>query len=400
MRIDEAPLEQNILEMLKQSEGGIASEELMSLGNAVSVSEALERLKESGQIDSRRIGKAEFWYALEFAPLKKILIVEDEENISKLIRFTVGGDEREIKEVADGDKALIEIEQFKPDLIVLDLMLPGKLNGLDICKKVKKESPDTTIVIVSAADAAVNRFFGIQHGADYYLKKPFDPLELKALVNIFLRKHGFDPLVDIPDVKRLIKTLREKLDAGTEFTKIEVIGLQEYQEAYSKKDARRIVRLISQMLQDKIKDSNEDVYIAYLEESDFVVAAKPGAADKFLEETEADFKRVSSFIKQKHKLNGDLFEKLKRGKEGGQKFAISISHYAINMGAFRKQFESEILEIEEAKDLNVAAVRNYSLEHIRKLFEASKVDVDVKVEEFGGQVRITAGRREKEEGKG
>lgn len=397
MRIDEAPLEQNILSALRQSEGGLAQQELLEFGNSTEVSEALERLKKAGHIDSRKVGKVDLWYALEFVPPKKVLIVEDDENISKLMRFAVGSDEREIKEVSDGESALKEVDQFKPDVIILDLMLPGSLDGLEICKRVKKEqqTKDTIIVIVSAADAAVNRFFGIQYGADYYLKKPFDPLELKALVNIFLRKRGFDPLIDIPDVKRLIKTLRKKLDAGTEFTKVEIAGFPEYQEAYSKKDARRIIRLVSQMLQDKIKDSNEDVYIAYLEESDFIVAAKPGVAGKLLEEVEADFKRVASFIKQKYKLGGDLFEKLKRGREGGQRFALSINHYAINMDAFKQQFETSIQEIEEAKDLNVAAVQNYSLEQIRKLFEDSQVDVDVKVEEVGGHVRITAGRKEK-----
>lgn len=397
MRIDEAELEQRLLTELRQSEGGLTLKELQATDEAAEVEAALQRLKLNAKVDSRRIGKTEFWYALEFMPPKRILIVEDDENISKLIRFSVGGWEREIKEVADGESALREIEQFKPDLIILDLMLPGKLDGLEICKKVKKEqqTKDTIVVIVSAADAAVNRFFGIQYGADYYLKKPFDPLELKALVNIFLRKRGFDPLVDILDIKRLIRHLRENLNAGTEFTKVEIAGLQSYQEEYSKKDARRIVRLVSQMLQDKIKESGEDIAIAYLAENDFILAAKPGTVGKFLDDVKADFRRVASFIKQKHKASGDLFEKLERGKTGGQKFALSIEHYAINMDAFKRQFETSVHEIEEAKDLNVAAVQNYSLEQIRKLFENSKVDVDVKVEKVGGQVRITAGRKER-----
>lgn len=405
MRIDEAELEQKLLTILKDSDGGVAFEELCGTRNAEDVKSALQRLKDNNFVDSRKVGKSEFWYALDFTPPKKILIVEDDQHISKLIRLTIESSEREVREVADAESALKEIERSKPDLILLDLMLPGDINGLELCKKLKKDpqTKDIIIVIISAADAAVNRFYGIQFGADYYIKKPFNPLDLKALINIFLRRRGFDPLVDIQDIAKLIKKLKDNLNADLQFTKVEIRGLSEYQEEYSKKEARRIVRLVSQMLQDKINESGEEVDIAYLSENDFVIATKPQIAAKILDEVKADFQRVATFIKQKHKHKegGDLFEKLERGKTGGQKFALSIEYYPINMEVFKQKFESQIHEFEgakdlSAKDLNVAAIRNYTLEQIeqlRKLFESSKVDVDLKVEEVGGQIRITAGRK-------
>ncbi len=400
MRIEEAQLEQDILHALTTADGGVETSELLSSisSDKDEIKAALVRLKGDERIDSRFVGKNEYWYVLAHTEPKRILVVEDDKDINKLIQLSIGGGYK-IEAAYDGDEALGMVDVFKPDLIFLDLMLPGA-NGLEICKKIK-QSPDkknTTIVIVSAADAAVNRFFGIKYGADYYIKKPFEPMELKALTKIFLKKHGslFDPLVDLPDVKRLLTVIKSYVDEkDTEFTKIDLDGLEEYQVSYGKKEAKLIVRLVSQMLQDKLKETEINATIAYLGENSFVIAAKRGNADKFLAETEADFRRVSGFIRQKHKITGELFEKLERGKTGGQKFALRLVYYTINMDAFKKQFEKEIWPdvTEEAKQINIAAVRNISLDQIRTLFEtvASK-DIEVSMKEVGGQSRITAGR--------
>jgi DNA-binding response OmpR family regulator len=356
------------------------------------------RLKTDGRIDSRSVGKFDYWYFLSDGKMKKVLIVEDDKDINNLIKLTIG-DGYEIESAFDGEEGLKKIHTFKPDLVILDLMLPGP-DGIEICKQIKS-SPDTkntTVIIVSAADAAVNRFFGIKHGADYYIKKPFEPMELKALTNIFLKKHGslFDPLVDLPDIKRLLETIKNYLkDEEAEFTKVDLDGLDEYRADYGEKDARLMVRLVSQMLQDKIKEYEGDCFLSYLGESSFVVAAKKGSADNLLSETESEFRRVTQFIKQKHS-RGDLMEKLERGRTGAQSMPLRLAYFAINMEAFKKQFESKLVPdlTPEAQQANVSAVRNYSLEQIRDCFESVK-DVDVSIKEVGGNLRITAGREGK-----
>ncbi|VVB73551.1 Chemotaxis protein CheY [uncultured archaeon] len=400
MRMEEAQLEQDIIALLSAKDGGLETNELIkefSNYEKDDVKGALVRLKSDSRIDSRSLGKVDYWYLLTPSKQKKVLIVEDDKDINNLIRLSIS-DGYEVESAFDGGEALKKIHTFKPDLVVLDLMLPGP-NGLEICEKIKS-SPDTkntTVIIVSAADAAVNRFFGIKNGADYYIKKPFEPMELKALTNIFLKKHGslFDPLVDLPDIRRLLDNIKSYIKEDAEFIKVDLEGLEEYRDVYGDKDARLMVRLVSQMLQDKINESEGDLFLSYLGESSFVVAAKSGAASKLLSETEAEFRRVTQFIKQKH-MHGDLMEKLERGKTGAQSMPLKLVYFTINMEAFKKQFESKILPdlTSEAQQANLAAVKNYSLDQIRNCFESVK-DVDVSIKEMSGNLRITAGREGK-----
>jgi DNA-binding response OmpR family regulator len=401
MRIDEAQVEQNIINIIKVKDRGVETAEILKEtgSDPTDIKDALKRLKTDGKLDSHKIGKHEFWYALSWTQPKNVLIVEDDKNIAKLLRLSIGK-EYNIKEVYDGEAALQEIATFKPDMVFLDIMLP-KMDGLEVCKKLKQtpETKNIIIVIVSAADAAITRFKGINYGADFYVKKPFEPSEIKALTNIFMKKYGnpFEPLTDLPDVARLITQINDRLNQkNVEFTKTNIEKLDKYEEAFTKKEAKKVIRLVSQMLQDKIKESGEDILIAYLGGNSFLLAADTNI-DGFLTDVEADFKRAAKMIKQKYDISDDLHKKLERGKTGEELSPMYLTHYTVNIPAFKANFEKEKQQIEaklkEATDINIAAVQNYSLDQIRSLFEETASNLDVSIKEVGGHVRITAGRK-------
>lgn len=402
MEIDDLRLEQDILSFLRARDNAMETNEIIKEFSNVTPEEvkgALVRLKAKEKLEARNIGQFDFWYVLEAQKPKKILIIEDDKDINNLIRLTLEGEKYEIKSAYDGNEGLTEINIFKPDLLILDLMLPGT-NGLDICKKIKSnpETKNTIIVIVSAADATVNRFFGIQYGADYYIKKPFDPMELRALVNIFLNKSGevFDPLVDLPDVERLVKNIKMYLkEENSKFIKLEIEGIDQYEELHGEKGKMKLIRLISQMAQDKINDFNEKIFLSYLGNSSFIFVSESDSIYNLLSELEAEFRRVNQFIKQKQ-LSKSLYQKLESGRKLEEEHPIRLAYYEINIDAFRKQFEENIIKdhSEEAIQANIAAIRNYSLDQIRTCFENSK-NVDVTIKEVGGTLRITAGKEGK-----
>jgi DNA-binding response OmpR family regulator len=404
MRIDEAQLEQSIISIIKSKDRGVETAEILKeiSSSPTDVKEALDRLKIDNKLDSHKIGKHEFWYALSWTQPKNILVVEDDKNIAKLLELSIGKDYN-IKKVYDGETALKEVPIFKPDMILLDIMLPG-IDGLEVCKKLKQDpqTKNIIIVIVSAADAAITRFKGINLGADFYIKKPFEPSEIKALTNIFMKKFGnpFDPLTDLPDVARLITQINDRLNQkNVEFTRINIEKLDKYEEAYTKKEAKKIVRLVSQMLQDKIKEAEEEVLIAYLGGNAFLLAADTNI-DGQLKSVEADFKRASNLIKQKYDISDDLFKKIERGQTKEEISPMYMTHFSVNIPSFKASFEKEKMQIEaklkEATELNIAAVQNYSLDQIRSLFEKSEGDLDVSIKEVGGNVRITAGRKKEQ----
>ena len=117
---------------------------------------------------------------------QKILIVDDDENIAELISLYMTKECFETKIVYDGESALREFETFSPDLILLDLMLPG-IDGYQVCREVRQKS-QTPIIMLSAKGEVFDKVLGLELGADDYLEKPFDTKELVARVKAVLRR--------------------------------------------------------------------------------------------------------------------------------------------------------------------------------------------------------------------
>lgn len=112
----------------------------------------------------------------------RILIVEDEKNLSHLVKLNLELKGHEVELVEDGLQALEKTEQAYFDLIVLDLMLP-KLSGMDVLSRLRLKNNHTPVIITSAKDTSTDRINGLKQGADDYLTKPYDIEELELRIN-------------------------------------------------------------------------------------------------------------------------------------------------------------------------------------------------------------------------
>ena len=117
---------------------------------------------------------------------QKILIVDDDNNIAELIALYLTKECFETKIVNDGEEALKEFASFHPDLIILDLMLPG-IDGYQVCREIRHTS-DVPIIMLSAKGETFDKVLGLELGADDYMIKPFDSKELVARVRAVLRR--------------------------------------------------------------------------------------------------------------------------------------------------------------------------------------------------------------------
>ncbi|NLJ73809.1 MAG: response regulator transcription factor [Firmicutes bacterium] len=117
---------------------------------------------------------------------QKILIVDDEVSIQELIKFNLEQAGFETEVASDGIAAIEMFESYRPDLIVLDLMLPGK-DGYDVCKEIRRTS-NVPIIMLTAKETELERVLGLELGADDYITKPFSPLELVARIKAVLRR--------------------------------------------------------------------------------------------------------------------------------------------------------------------------------------------------------------------
>ena len=117
---------------------------------------------------------------------QKILIVDDDNNIAELISLYLTKDCYDTKIVNDGEQALIAFEHYKPNMLLLDLMLPG-IDGYQVCREIRAKS-DVPIIMLSAKGEVFDKVLGLELGADDYILKPFDSKELVARVKAVLRR--------------------------------------------------------------------------------------------------------------------------------------------------------------------------------------------------------------------
>lgn len=119
----------------------------------------------------------------------RILIVEDEEPLTMLLRYNLEAEGYEVETSARGDEADTRLKESTPDLVVLDWMLPG-LSGIELCRRLRArpETRQLPIIMLTARGEDVDRILGLEMGADDYLAKPFNPRELLARINAVLRR--------------------------------------------------------------------------------------------------------------------------------------------------------------------------------------------------------------------
>jgi len=118
----------------------------------------------------------------------KILVVDDEALLVKGIRFNLQNEGYEVITGSDGLEAVTLVQESKPDLVVLDVMMPN-MDGMSACSKIREFS-DVPIILLTAKTDDMDKLMGFDHGADDYLTKPFNILELKARIRALLRRAG------------------------------------------------------------------------------------------------------------------------------------------------------------------------------------------------------------------
>jgi CheY-like chemotaxis protein len=120
--------------------------------------------------------------------MKKILIVEDQEDIREVINITLGLEDYELREAADGHEGLRLATSWQPDLVLSDVMMPG-LDGLQLCRRIKDDPAlrRIRVMLLSARGQSEDRQAGSRAGADAYLTKPYGPLDLLDTVRRVLR---------------------------------------------------------------------------------------------------------------------------------------------------------------------------------------------------------------------
>lgn len=135
-------------------------------------------------------------------PRPRVLVVDDEENISYLVESALQLDGIDTAKAADGHQALTLVESFRPQAIVLDVMMPG-LDGFEVVRRLRSDGVKTPVLFLTARDGVDDRVHGLTHGGDDYIVKPFAVAELVARVRLALRHAGLGSEDDVLGVADL-----------------------------------------------------------------------------------------------------------------------------------------------------------------------------------------------------
>jgi DNA-binding response OmpR family regulator len=366
----------------------ITYSELSSLAFSMGMPEsklkdALKDLESTNVIASRSSGGMMTYYILQDAnALRRVLIVEDDKNINKLMALTIGRG-FEVEQVYDGKDAIQSVKSRRPDLVILDLMLPGA-DGLEVCQTIKSDPKlsGIIVIIVSAMDATPNRLKTIKFGADYYIKKPFDPEELRSLVTIFLKKKGkrFDPLIDLPNEDKISEEMETALKQGSLYTigRIKVEGLGNFAKKFGPDSAFTILRLVSQLFQDNVKGAG--AFVGFLDNDDFVIAGEKDSVVRVVNEVDKEFHAVKNFIYQS-KGYKPVALAMNYGYES-ERPELSLSYKKIQKSDLTAK-RSEII-----KNKNAKSIGSYTYEELRKMLGSNNLDIVIRRDAHGAKLSI------------
>jgi len=265
-----------IVNFIKTKEIGASASEISRAisHNRVTISKYLEVMKARGLLKSKVIAQARLWAVAEDHRKPTILIVEDEPNVLELIKLSLIPGQYNVFEATDGITALSLIKEKKPNLVLLDLMLP-KLDGREVCKIVKKDpsTQDIPIVMLTAKSQTIDKVEGLKIGADDYMTKPFDPLELEARVESIIKRTNLhltkNSVTGLPGISVLAEYL-EGFSGNILF--IDIKNLSKYNKEFGYKKGNELLLVVSRIIKHALlkRGANADL-VAHLDSDNFVV---------------------------------------------------------------------------------------------------------------------------------
>lgn len=321
MVVKDLEIKNAIVSYLRQTEtGASASEIAKKIGfNRVTVGKYLQVLAAEKLVSSKRVASAIYWTLTAYSEKPRVLIVDDEQNIVDLIRLSLANGRYDIYEANNGREALEVVKNIMPNLIILDLMMPG-VSGDEVCRELKSNflTQSIPVIIVSAKGEAKDKVQLMSLGADDYITKPFDPMELEARVANKLKK------------KDLMFSKNSVTNFPSEIVTTETVNLWKHKKKYFKlvlklnnfdgfidlfghKKGFEILQFFSRLL---VELFPEEVFIGHRSDSEFILLSEKNVVS-IVEELKLRFVKMVPYFYEGLMESFSKYEsEIKINKEG------------------------------------------------------------------------------------
>ncbi|MGM5482052.1 MAG: response regulator [Nanobdellota archaeon] len=319
-------IKNKILDYL-QSKGFASSSEISKqIGhNRITVTKYLEILLANGVVSVDDVAQARLWRLNKKNNKLNVLVVDDEPSVVDLVALSLAAGKYNVLKAYSGLDALDKVYQEMPDLVVLDLMMPG-VDGYEVCSRIKKNPSlqHIPVIILSAKSEVKDKLKGMNLGADDYITKPFDPMEMEARVNTALRKTRKDidthPLTKLPGKISCKEKIQQNINNAKDFQVVSfsIQNLPNYKKKHGHRKTNDTLSLIARALSESIKDS-PDAFICHTVSDNFILVSADKADRNKLKEA---FKKLLPYIYYNEPENQplELIEKKINKNKSAEKF--------------------------------------------------------------------------------
>jgi diguanylate cyclase (GGDEF)-like protein len=242
-----------------------------------------------------------------------ILIADDDEDILKFVEVNLRLEKFEVRKASDGEQALKVATEERPDLVLLDVMMP-KLDGFEVCQRLRSDprTSNVSIIMLTAKSLSADKVVGLTTGADDYIIKPFDPLELIARVKSTLRRarsmRDMNPLSGLPGNVAIQAELHRRISARETFALMyaDLDEFKAYNDYYGFARGDMVLKLLATILQETVVSLDAECgFVGHIGGDDFAIMSQADGAEDIAKVIIAKFDdQIGAFYDQQDRKRG------------------------------------------------------------------------------------------------
>ena len=216
-----------------------------------------------------------------------ILVADDDEDIVRFVEVNLRLEGFEVATAPDGEQALQSAYDLMPDLVLLDVMMP-RIDGFEVCQRLRADprTKNMSVIMLTAKSLSADKVVGLTAGADDYMIKPFDPVELVARVKSALRRsremRAINPLTQLPGNVQIQEEVAGRVAAGEAFALlyIDLNGFKAYNDYYGFARGDEVIKLLARCAGTAVQEAaGSDAFLGHIGGDDFVALVHPDVAE-------------------------------------------------------------------------------------------------------------------------
>ena len=252
-----------------------------------------------------------------------ILVADDDEDIVRFVEVNLRLEDFEVTTASDGESALANAYELLPDLILLDVMMPG-MDGFEVCQRIRSDprTKNMSVIMLTAKALSADKVVGLTAGADDYMIKPFDPVELIARVKTALRRsremRAINPLTQLPGNVQIQEEVAARLLEGGPFALmyIDLNDFKAFNDHYGFARGDEMIKLLAKCAGRAVHDAGgRDAFLGHIGGDDLVAMVDPDSAEVAAREIIACWDREVPTLYDERDIDRGFIEVIDRRKE-------------------------------------------------------------------------------------